>query len=138
MDETDKLIIFIFSGATILIGCVVITCACVFTLSIKEKQEPETSNNNHDTEDITRVTSVVTNQNENNNMVKHDTQINHNYINENIDNIIQNFRDSLTPDIEVSQFADRNNIMLTFRPHNLIRGPNGEIYDPYQESETDF
>ena len=49
MDETDKLIIFVFSGATILIGCLVITCACIFTPNIEEKQDPETQNNNHET-----------------------------------------------------------------------------------------
>ena len=105
MDETDKLIIFVFSGATILIGCLVITCACIFTPNIKEKQDPETQNNNHETADITRVSMVVTqeliNATKNNNIDLGKTENEQDTSNEKIDNIIQNFRESLTNDTEV-------------------------------------
>tara|TARA_B100000963_G_C22588089_1_gene654136 strand:- start:1273 stop:1680 length:408 start_codon:yes stop_codon:yes gene_type:complete len=135
MDDTDKLIIFTFSGATMLIGCLVITFACIFTPRIREEDTPDNSNG---TEDITRVARVVTHELGNDNADLNDNQIDVNQDNEKIDNIIQNFRESLTPAIEESNLDDRNNIMLTFTPQHLIAGPGGEIYDPHQVSETDF
>ena len=149
MDETDKIIIFTFSGATMLIGCLVITLACIFT----PRQKKET------TLDITQVTTVQNNISENANDITNITnnintkenaptmeQDRANQNIEDIDKIIQNFRESLSPDLdregdedeEDEDENDRNNIMLTFTPHVLLRGPDGEIYNPHQVSETDF
>lgn len=135
MDHTDKLIIFTFSGATMLLGCLVITFACIFTPRIREEETPDNSNG---TEDITRVARVVTHELGNDNAVLNDNQTDVNQDNEKIDNIIQNFRESLSPEIEDSNLDDRNNIMLTFTPQYLITGPDGEIYNPHEVSETDF
>ena len=99
MDETDKIIIFTFSGATMLIGCLVITLVCIFT----PRQKKET------TPDITQVTTVLNNISENaNNITNIKNNINtkentpameQDSVNQNIediDKIIQNFRESLT------------------------------------------
>ena len=119
MDETSKIIIFTFSGFTMLFGFLVIAFACIFTPKIRNDSTPD-------------ITNVVNNQNEQNNIDETNDNI------DNIDNIIQNYRESLSPDIEEQNDESRNNIMISFTPHIFIRGNDGELYNPREESETDF
>ena len=124
MNETSKIIIFTFSGITMLLGFLVIIFSCVLC----PREEYNVTNE-----------KVVNNPDDNNNLPNLDnlSQLN-NQKNDNVNRIIENLRESMTP--ELDEIDEENNIMVSFTPHYLIQYQDRQICNnnQYQESETEF